>query len=285
MNIDFINDTLIVIVLYNCPLYKSTSFLSLRDAAIFRNFNNNIDLMVYDNSKENQYEHDKDHGNNLNISYFHDPNNPGVSKAYNFAGKTANKLSKKWLFILDQDTFLPPDILTCIQVGLNDFPNFPVYAPKLYNRDLLLSPCKYYLYKGSNLTNISSGIHKMKYKNVLNSGLLVDLNAFNAVGGYDESVQLYFSDFAFFDKLKKVYKTFIVLNCSIDHQLSSIDYSDLKFALKRFQLYCKGANEFSKKSAIKYVINMFNIGIRSMLMSYRFKNTEFIKLYAKTYLG
>jgi len=160
-----------------------------------------------------------------------------------------------------------------------------VYAPQVYSGPLLFSPCRYLFRKGSNLSTIKPGKHPMRYKNVLNSGLLINLDAFRLVGGYNEGVKLYFSDFVFFDRLKRYYNDFIVIDCRLDHQLSSVDYKDIDVALTRFSYYCAGARQASQGNISAYFNQAIVIGIRSILMNNRFKSLKFFKVYKEEFLG
>ncbi len=284
MNIDIWEDTLVVIVLYNTSLSESITFQTLEKSFYRGDISFKIDLLVCDNSLVEQTNIDETNKNgHFTIRYLHDPENPGVSQSYNRAAELAGVFHKKWLLILDQDTEIPQNAVSVYQKTVNQFPDYPVYAPQLYSGSLLYSPCQYWFRKGSNLPAVQPGVHKMQNRNVLNSGLLIDLNAFRKVGGYDEVVQLYFSDFVFFDKMKKHFRKFVVIDCRLEHQLSSVDYSNITVALTRFSYYCEGAKQASRDNLFVYLNQWLLLGFRSLLMSYRFRSLMFLKVFLKIF--
>ena len=283
-SINFWRDTLIVIVLYNTKLCHSATFDSLSKSLCEAKLPFNIDLLICDNSIVEQVDISEDNrGGLFNIRYLHDSTNPGVSQSYNRAAELAEVHQKKWLLLLDQDTTLPINAVIQYQKAVVQFPGYPIYAPQLYNGLLLFSPCRYWLRKGSNLSSIKAGVHLLEYRNVLNSGLLIDMNAFRIVGGYDEAVPLYFSDFVFFNRLKKHFRKFVVIDCRLDHQLSSVDYSNMTVALTRFDYYCEGALQSSRDNLFAYLNQYVLLGSRSLLMSYRFRSLKFLKLFIKNF--
>ena len=271
-----IDPLLIVIVLYNTTLSNSESYQSISNG--FKSYASEsrlVDLMVINNGplSIDCYADDSI----FRLHFIEQLDNPGVSRAYNLAAKVASSLQKRWLLLLDQDTHLPNDFLIHYSQSVDHFPSAPVHAPRLYAGAILASPCGYRYYRGYVLSNLDQGIYKMQGRNVLNSGLLVAVDAFLRVGGYDEAVGLYFSDFVFFDRLKSIYTMFAVVNVDLQHDLSSSDYSSRQTAVNRFSMYCKGAYAAGKHDLLRNVLYFFTIGARSLLMNYRFKTWAFTK--------
>src|ERR1700761_7469844 len=90
------------IVLYKQNLTDSPSFISLtkslKDLSV-------CNLLVYDNSP---YPHIVPEKLGMwEITYIHNANNDGISKAYNQAAVYAEKLNKEWLLFIDQDSVFP----------------------------------------------------------------------------------------------------------------------------------------------------------------------------------
>ena len=205
--------------------------------------------------------------------------NPGVSEAYNIAGKLAKQLGKDWLLLLDQDTRLPTESWQHYSESISRYSKLPLHAPRLRADSLLVSPCGYSFYRGHILPSIDSGIHQMIGHNVLNSGLLISVDAFHSVGGYDENVQLYFSDFVFFDRLKTCYNDFAVVDLDLIHNLSSSDYSSLSKAISRFTLYCQGAYAAARGEIGRSILYFLTVGARSLVMGIRFKTWLFVRVF------
>ena len=282
----FLRDTLIVVVLYKTELYNSITYQSLEKSLQKSQLRQKADLLVYDNSPVgNDLIWESKEEKHFNISYIHDPSNPGVSKAYNKAADLANAKKKTLLLVLDQDTNLPNDVLFRYAHDVKSFPNFPLYAPQIYSEGLLYSPCRYIFQKGSNLLGIEAGVHLTKNRSVINSGLLVDLAAFHQVSGYDEEVQLYFSDHVFFDRIKRHFPKFVIVNCQLEHELSSVDYRDLPTALTRFAYYCRGARQASRNNVLLYANHGIMVGLRSLVMSYRCRSLDFVNVFIRNFVG
>lgn len=282
-----LDSTLIVIVLYNCSVEKSITFSSLLDALHMYKPLRPIDIIIYDNGPTKHLYHvPSQYSTLLTLTYLFDLSNPGVSKAYNVAAERAVEMGKKRILILDQDTYMPEDSLCKYAQALDQWPNSTVYLPTLFNSDTqqIISPCRYLFKRGSLLSSITPGIHLWKGKNALNSGLLVDLLAFRCVGGYNEQVRLYFSDFVFIDRLKKYYPSFTVVDTTLLHQLSSTDYSNKSFALHRFDLYCHGAREASNVDIIYYPIYAVTVFLRSLRMCQRLNSVKPLHVFIKHFL-
>ncbi len=120
---NFIDSLAVVIVVYNTKLETSESFQSVEG---MRRKGTTLDLIVYDNSPTPQQPIEPP---GLRITYFHDPENSGVSKAYNVAAAHATALRKEWILLLDQDTTLPPDLLEAYQSEIARHPGIKLVRP------------------------------------------------------------------------------------------------------------------------------------------------------------
>jgi len=94
-----LNEIFFVLVLYKHSIEDSKTIITLNSQVPKDTF-----LFVYDNSPKIQYEKNSFLYGNFRVSYFHDVDNRGLSYAYNYALKKANKLGFSWLLLLDQDT-------------------------------------------------------------------------------------------------------------------------------------------------------------------------------------
>jgi GT2 family glycosyltransferase len=278
-------EALLVIVLYKTRLSDSLTFQSLTGAVRSYKPIEPVDLLICDNSPTGYSTIDQANEEGMfRLYYLHDPLNPGVSRSYNRAAELATVQNKRWLFLFDQDTILPEDGLIRYERAVTTYPNFPLYAPQVWSGTLLFSPCRYWFRRGSNLRSIEPGVQAMAHRNVLNSGLFIELSAFVKCGGYDEVVQLYFSDFVFFDRLKRHFCQFVVVDCKLEHQLSSADFSEVTLASTRFSYYCRGARQASHGNGWAYVEYAITVGLRSLVMSSRFRSTQFVKIFINDFL-
>lgn len=272
-----------VIVIYNCSIESSESLSTLNKSLLISNLR--LDLFIYDNSTIPGI--NKETGERefpqLNITYLSDTQNPGVSKAYNTGADLASRLNKKWLLLLDQDTEFPENAIVTYLDAINAHKNQKLFVPVLHSPNGNYSPCKYYFKAGFRWNDIKPGIYNLRHKNILNSGTLVDLDLFMKTGGYKEKIKLYFSDFNFIDRLKKINNEFVVTDLVCNHKLSDIINVDRKAAINRFKSYCEGSYE-SVESWIDYILLFITVMLRSFVLCYRFKSLVFMKIFFNVYL-
>lgn len=281
MNVTFENIS-IVIVLYKTRLENSITFRSLT-ACTREEKNSKIDLIIYDNSSHSQ-DIEISSFPMWNITYIHDESNPGVSKAYNEAAKIALKLSKEWLLLTDQDTQFPKESILKYIKSVNENNDIKLFVPYLKSNGINFSPGKYFFSKGFIWKNPLPGRHPFKNKMLLNSGIFVNLIAFNSVQGYNEKVQLYFSDFEFVNKFKKRYSEFYLVNFECKHELSDVIKVDIEAAKKRFYYYCEGGYQ-SSTSKSKFLQLFITIFLRSIKLSLKYRDFIFLKIFSKRFIA
>lgn len=230
---------LIVIVLYKQSLDDCQSFNVLKKIK-----NKQIALFVYDNSPSR--------GNvihfpeSLQIMYMHNPSNPGVSKAYNEGSSYAKKNGFDYLLLLDQDTELPENFIYELEKINSAVTTYPLVSFRLMRAGEQLSPFNYRFKRGSMMVNQSeSGVHPLKNISLLNSGILISVELFDKAGGYDENVELYFSDFVFLNRVRRIQKDFYISPIVFKHSMSSDDTSNLESFMQRFKFYLIGARQAS----------------------------------------
>jgi len=88
-----INQVIAVIVLYNTLGDDSITFKSL--AKCLASTNLTLDILVYDNRASPSGANGNVNISELNIHYYHDPSNSGLSKAYNLASRVGFELKKE----------------------------------------------------------------------------------------------------------------------------------------------------------------------------------------------
>ena len=229
---DFIENLLIVVVIYKKKISDCETILSISSSLADRF----IDILVYDNSPEyNQTATSVTE--NCRLYYVADNDNSGVSKAYNSGAKKAQDMKKRWLLLCDQDTVLTlnyfQEVFTAVHIHCP-----PLVAPFLYSEAKLISPCAFIFNYGFALRRIPvSGWNNFKNLSVLNSGLLIKLEAFEKLGGYNEDIFLDFSDFDFIKRYKKMFSQFYLINTRVEHHLESSVHGS--FNELRFIKYCK----------------------------------------------
>lgn len=268
------NIILVVVVLYKCKIEEAKSITCLSKSILHAGWGM-TDLLIYDNSPE--YNLIRPTNNTFRFYYLSDYTNSGVSKAYNTAFDLAKKLGKKYILLLDQDTEIP--ISYCLDLSsIND--KIPLIVPRLKCRGEIISPCKYKWGRGSILkeSDLLDGFNDLNCRNILNSGALISILLYEKVGGYDETVPLYFSDFNFFNRVRNYESTFFLLRTTFNHDMSSNDESDMKGFISRFRLYCDGAFK-CYKSFWGISMMVINVILRTFKVSIKYRTLVFLQIF------
>lgn len=275
---DFIDSLTIIIVVYKTDLRDSESFQSIWKMC---GQDKLIDLFVYDNSPKSK-QPGQYHG--LEITYFHDPENSGVSKAYNTGAEHALRLNKKWVLLLDQDTTLPCTILEDYERAILQNPEIQLFVPVLHLKNgKIFSPCTYRFKRGFYLDRIVPGVHSFDRLSPVNSGIMVNLNAFQEAGGYNEKVKLDFSDFQFTERFSKVYPIFYLLDVKCQQDFSDDDVS-FSSQLTRFRFFCEGAREMGREGIWDWFQYNMVVLLRALKLALRYKKWNFIAIYINKFL-
>ncbi len=272
---DFITDFLPVLVVYRCPLSQSPTWRSIIDES--KRLGVTIDLMIYDNSPLAQALPET----SINIHYQHDQTNSGVSKAYNEGFHLAQRLKKKWLLLLDQDSSFSPGWLELYASAAGD-DNQNVIAPIVISGKKITSPFNYWLCLGSSSKTMTPGIKSLENNYAINSGLLIPTQLFEKAEGYDELIPLDFSDFAFMHKLKKLKAQLNVMNLRLKHQLSSQQKRESNKAKERFHLYCIGNKRFIQYTHQPLFHSLVAI-FRALKLGIQYRTSGFIKILLRSW--
>jgi GT2 family glycosyltransferase len=267
----FYDGILFVIVVYEKQLENISSIKTIADFYEMRNLTPSI--FIYDNSKLAQ-----SHGGL--IHYLHDTTNSGVSRAYNLAANFAATLHKNRMCLLDQDTSINEQTLDAYFHSYCQFPDEHVFVPKIVSEGKFLSPYKTVLGKGYSPSVVMSGRQATKNYQVINSGLVIDINKFNEAGGYDELYPLDLSDNVFWKRLSKVAPTFVITEASCKHDHSaSVDQPE--HAISRFKIFLKANRQFRHDTHSR--LTFIPVISRGIKLTWRFKNFLFVRLAFKSF--
>lgn len=274
----FANSLVIIIVIYNRALEACESFQSV---LAMNSDDQKLHLFVYDNSPLPQ---EIKNYNGLEISYFHDPRNSGVGKAYNTGAEQAKKNDQEWVLLLDQDTSLPKSILEKYEQEITTNSKISLFVPvlKLKNGSIF-SPSRYRFKRGFFLDSIRPGIHSLFNLAPVNSGMMIKVEAFFKVGGYNEKVKLDFADFQFVERFRKSYAEFFVLDVECEQDFSD-DNSTYESQYVRFKFYCEGAKNIENKDFFDWLQYNAVVFIRAIRLTLRFGRLGFIRSYFKNFL-
>lgn len=266
------------IVTYKEQFNKSITFNTLVESFKNSKLSDQINIFIYDNTpaiEVNHYEtinlDNKD--SSIHLKYFTSKKNIGLARAYNFLANEATKESHEWIVLLDQDTTLPSNFF---ESYYNTSENYYLQAPKVFSNNIMVSPA---IYKNFRTQTIDDNIKSfLPFDNItcINSGLLINLNFFNEIGGYNESLFLDFCDHDFFHKvaLDNV-KKLGVIDCEL-HQDFSFNNHTIEQAKFRYKIFIKDLKAYSEKK------NTFKLFLRVDLphvlrLTYKYKSLSFIK--------
>jgi hypothetical protein len=264
-----------VLVLYKTRLEDSETFVSLSNS--LKNSKLTMDVMVYDNSPTPMVTAPEGINDNWTIHYIHDKTNPGVSKAYNEGLGIARKLNKKWLLLLDQDTSFPQNAVVEYGKAVRGNTGVWLFAPIIISNNKIISPCRYFLNKGYSLRRVTPGVYNFHAKSLINSGMLIHVDAFERTGGYNEKIRLDFADYYFIDKYKAVYNKFAVINLRCFQNFSGMQRLTTSSALVRFAYYCEGARN-KAVNKLDYFTLMLVTLLHSVKLSFTYKNLRFFSV-------
>lgn len=221
---------LLVIVLYKSNLFDTNTYRTLIK------HNPNFRLFVYDNSPRPMHSQTDFVGN---VHYVSDTCNSGLSVAYNQGAKYAVEQGLKWMLILDQDTIFAPDVLLAYWSAVVENPLIKlVVAPMQINDNQYMSPVRVRNHSARLATKVPLGIVSSREYAPINSGMMINVDTFIKVGGYNEAVWLDHSDYQFMERFKRFYGEFYVIEVVCRQEFSDkVQSSDQK--IKRFEIFCQ----------------------------------------------
>lgn len=224
------DNILFVIVLYCTKLQDTKTYNSLV------RYNPEALLYVYDNSPEPQHSL---HEFGVNVKYVSDVSNPGISYANNCAADYARSMGVKWMLFLDQDTLFPPGILKEYMEAIRQNPKIKLFAPPMeIKENLYMSPVKICFHCAHLAKTVPQGVQSLKEYAPINSGQLINTDAFHEVGGYNEKVPLDFCEYQFHRRLIRKYDTFFVLKTSCRQEFSD-QVQNTGQKLRRYEIFCR----------------------------------------------
>lgn len=280
----FSSRTIIVVVVYQLPVQQSSTIQCLRQHLAGAH---NCSVLIYDNSLRNQSEACQAFflHYNLKVEYYHNPANPGVAAAYNFAGRLAHRQQATCLVLFDQDTDIPPEYFQEI-AHLQGRPGLPLlWVPQVQiNKGRIVSPNRYrlgrfWLFKPS---AIRVGELPARNLSAINSGLIISMQAFDSVNGYNEDFPLDMSDHVFLYRYKQQYKNLYIMQAKLLHSLSGAGRTDKASALRRFGIQKKASFLFSKQTGnYFYFFWCIIFGIRQCI---RYRTVAFLNPFRKSFI-
>jgi len=270
----WVDKVLFIVVVYEQQWEASPTYKSLKDTAAANNLN--LEVFVWDNGLLPQTILDDRH---FKYHYVHDPDNPGVSRAYNQGAEKAVTLGKEWIWIFDQDVEMPQHVFPRFWEAVKEHSNHVLFCPVIMQSEATISPLKLRFGKGFALIKPDSGFYSLEHFMCINSGLLIRLELFQAARGYNETFPLDFSDFAFMQRLKPSTSDFFLVDVAMKLDFSGAEIQDRNTSIQRFARYCEAAIRYAEKYG--NIANMIFPFFRALKLSLAHRSFSFLNICLK----
>lgn len=233
-----------IVVLYNVDFHETNAYRTLLSGVDMGK------MLIYENSPEPKnkcYENEK-------VLYHHNPQNGGVSSAYNYGADLARRIGDiDALLLLDEDTRFESDYLIVLQTAIESHPDINLFVPQiLYAGNRPFSP----IHRGIHIQRgalLSEGVYSMKVYLPVNSGACIRLSAYEKVGGYNKDIRLDFADFDFFSRMAVFFDSFYCVS-STAFQSFSNEEKQVDKLFGRYQLYIEGARVARRNPLIRTMV-------------------------------
>lgn len=272
-----------VVVLYKLKPEESKTFQTLKQIIEFKNGSfKEIELILYDNSPT-KHDFTPLHYEGIHITYYHDPRNLGIAAAYNYAWSVAKGNNSKWLLLLDHDTELTQEYFHSIH-NLSDIPEKVVaIVPKINSENMMISPVYSDTLRPLKEERPTAGVQDRSVM-AINSGALLSVDFINEMNGFNEDFALDYLDHWIFFKIYEKERKVLLLDVSLEHELSVLDYT--RVSLQRYQSILdsevKFYRNYKKELFPKYRIQL---GKRFLKQVLTVKNKEIALLTLKRFFS
>lgn len=265
------SDILVVAVLYKERLNDSKAYQTLlRDCP---------HVYIHDNSPQEECPHNLPEG----WIYSSDSTNPGLSAAYNAAARYAKENGFRWLLLTDHDTTYQPGAFLRMEKFIKRWPEEAILIPKVKipdGRYLSPVPLRGFFTRLERLP--LTGEVELKDTAVINSGMLVNVDAFRKCGGYNENVFLDFSDFQFIERLSSVAGRGRVIDEELLQAFSGVEDNE-ESAMRRFGMFCRSLKGYEKRN-LRTRLALFAVVMkRSLSLSIRQRKLSPLGIMMKNY--
>lgn len=211
----------VVVVLYNMTFSESPTVVSLNKLLSSGAFPEIRKILIFDNSESSTIPE----GLDKRFVYYHSKTNVGLAKAYNYTLSQSFD-DTEWLVTMDQDTLITADYLTEIVKHHDISSDIVLLAPLVKDQNQQISPVF-----GDSLRPLHKDLPKknQSYSQmvmVINSGATIRVSFMREIGGYNLDFPLDYLDHWLCWKVFKEQKKIFILNVTLQHELSVLNYVD-----------------------------------------------------------
>ena len=246
MNNSAADKILILIVLYKKSIEECVSYRTLKECIKLQD--TRYKLIIYNNSSEYGLAESED------AIVINSDHNGRLSPAYNYACKYALAEGYQWLLLLDQDSELSEDYVSCLSDFLQRTTDDSIVAvaPKLVDGSQVLSPRK--------ISSVSWWENALQHTGIqrgrvvaFNSLSLLNVNFIQSIGGFSGKYPLDMLDHWYYNQIYLQRKKVYVLDCMINHNLSFQNY-ERDVDLVRHTEFLEAERLFVKELGLKYYV-------------------------------
>jgi GT2 family glycosyltransferase len=220
----------IVVVFYKQKIAESKTFSTFMKAMKGRK-TNGMDLILYDNSPDEQHFNPEDYPE-WQVTYIHDPRNLGIATAYNFALASANGTGSDWLLLFDHDTEVTEQYAAEFLHEPQVNETIAAVVPKINSAGTMISPVYSHSLRPLTEERPLPGVQETPVM-AINSGSLLRVGFLNEIGGFNEEFPLDYLDHWLFYEIYARDKNVLLVDVALEHELSVMDYSNV--SLRRYQ--------------------------------------------------
>lgn len=211
---------LAVIVLYKSSIDRSSTCRSIRDQEGYDR--GAFTVLVYDNSPV---------ANSAGLPsgwmYVSDPTNKGLSEAYNHAIFRCKDLGARWLLLLDQDSSLPRNFFTNLQLDTArcyEQSEIAAIVPLVFSRQRHISPVlpKF----GFDLLYGVARSTTSEWLAAINSATCVRVSFVESIGGFTDEFWLDYLDHWLFRRIYDTAHSVFVSEMRVEHSLSVAEFNN-----------------------------------------------------------
>ena len=274
------NKFLILIVLYECKIEESLSYISLFKSSAYLS---NSKLIFWDNSASIQSVDFDGISFLQQVKYIHTPKNISLSKIYNKV--IQNNEGYDYLIILDQDSSFESDYFEKLNSAVTEHSSINLFLPLIKSGKTIVSPGDYKIFKGSYWKKEQYGIIDAKNILAINSGMAINFNYLkNMYKGYDERLRFYGTDTFFMFEYSKDNNVLFVIDYVFKHSSALLDRDEgVHHQIMRLNdlfFSWKITNEHHKFNLL--VINIYILmKIFKLVIKYKnFKYLELLKIHS-----
>lgn len=243
-----------------------------------------LDCIIIDNSYESLIKPKNRLKGKTNFIYVHFPNNPGLSYAYNYACEYAANKGYNWILISDQDTIFPENYYLIYEAAVKNNPQIKLFCPKVIipnGKYLSPVPLRHFFPRFEH--SVPTGIINISNFAIINTGLLINVKAYQEIGGYNNKVWLDYADFQFIERFNKYYSEGYVIDITLTQSFSN-EVENIIDKINRFKKFCSSIKHYESSSYKNKIFIHLAVLKRTLSLCSQSKSLIPFRIFFKNYI-